>query len=145
MKWVVGNISFFMLFECMAFHIFFIYRLKFITASNQNFEKKLKFIIDAVRFGKWKKISQISTAYSCLLLFLCAAPRCPDTFPLAYTRYEGHHHLYQPSNPTPRLRVDDRTNVREQSVYSWRMQINRHPTSGSKQLNPESREKDPLK
>ncbi len=47
-KWVGGNISFFMLFESIAFHIF-LFIEKFITAANLNFEKK--WIINYRRLG----------------------------------------------------------------------------------------------
>ncbi len=74
-----------------------------------------------------EKILMGSPMYRCLstVMCRCATPCCPATFSLAWTRYEGHHHLYWPLNPTLRLRLirNDRSNVRGQSVYSWRMQI----------------------
>jgi hypothetical protein len=32
------------------------------------------------------------------------APRCPATLPLILNGHEGHHHLWSPRDPDPRLR-----------------------------------------
>ncbi len=68
--------------------------------------------------------------------------RCPATFPLACTRCKGHH------PQTPFNDYDSgmiRLTCEDDPFIHWRMQIHKHQVSRSKQLNSESREKDPLK
>jgi hypothetical protein len=68
----------------------------------------------------------------------------PATSPLAFTCFEGHHHLYPPRDPAPRIRSESGMNgltckddpfIHEECGKQ----------SSDKQLKPESREKDLLK